>query len=88
MINDVFLNRVIDLKSKMEREKSFNNGIKVGAKNQKIEIVISMYNKNYDTKEISTIVNLSISDVQNVIEEYELRKKSGVNVIPLMSVNM
>ena len=33
MIDDVFLNRVIDLKSKIDKEKSFHDGVKTGAKN-------------------------------------------------------
>jgi len=83
MVNDVFLNRVIDLKSKIDKEKSFNNGREVGAKNQKIEILITMYNKGYELQEISSVVNMTIADVENIIKEYELRKKSGVNVIPV-----
>ena len=69
MINDVFLNRVIDLKSKIDKEKCFNSGMEAGAKNQK--------------QEISSVINMTIFDVENVIKEYELRKKSGVNVIPV-----
>ena len=83
MINDVFLNRVIDLKSKIDKEKSFNSGMEAGAKNQKIEILIKMYNKGYELQEISSVINMTIFDVENVITEYELRKKSGVNVIPV-----
>lgn len=83
MIDDVFLNRVIDLKSKIDKEKSFHDGVKTGAKKQKIEILIAMYNKGYDTKEISSIVDLSISDTDKIIAEYELRKKSGVNIMPV-----
>ena len=85
MIDDVFLNRVIDLKSKIDKEKSFHDGVKTGAKNQKIEILIAMYNKGYDTGEISSIVDLPISDTDRIIAEYELRKKSGVNI---MTVNL
>ena len=48
MINDVFLNRVIDLKSKIDKEKSFNSGMEAGDKNQKIEILIKIYNKVYE----------------------------------------
>ncbi len=83
MINDVFLNRVIDLKSKIDKEKSFNSGMEAGAKNQKIEILIKMYNKGYELQEISSVINMTIFDVENVIKEYELRKKSGVIVIPV-----
>ena len=83
MINDVFLNRVIDLKSKIDKEKSFNSGMEAGVKNQKIEILIKMYNKGYELQEISSVINMTIFDVENVIKEYELRKKSGVNVIPV-----
>ncbi len=43
MIDDVFLNRVIDLKSKIDKEKSFHDGVKTGAKNQKIEILRKRY---------------------------------------------
>ena len=84
MINDIFLNKVIDLKSKIDKEKSFNDGIEVGAKNQKVEILITMYNKNYGIKEISSIVNMSVHDVESIIKEYELRKKSKVNVMPVL----
>ena len=83
MVNDVFLNRVIEKKKKIDKEKSFNNGREVGAKNQKIEILITMYNKGYELQEISSVVNMTIADVENIIKEYELRKKSGVNVIPV-----
>ncbi|NDO45661.1 hypothetical protein [Clostridium sp. MD294] len=83
MINDVFLNRVIDLKSKIDKEKSFNDGMKAGAKNQKIEILITMYNKGYELQEISSVVNMTVTDVNKIIKEYELRKKSGVNVMPV-----
>ena len=75
MINDVFLNRVIDLKSKIDKEKSFNSGMEAGAKNQKIEILIKMYNKGYELQEISSVINMTIFDVENVIKEYELIKK-------------
>ncbi len=83
MINDVFLNKVIDLKSKIDKEKSFNDGIEVGAKKQKIEILITMYNKNYTTKEIASIINMSTYEIEDIIKEYELRKKSKVNVMPV-----
>jgi len=42
-----------------------------------------MYNKGYELQEISSVINMTIFDVENVIKEYELRKKSGVNVIPV-----
>ncbi|MEY8319976.1 hypothetical protein AAK894_02720 [Lachnospiraceae bacterium 46-61] len=83
MIDDVFLNKVINLKSKIDKEKSFHDGVKTGAKKQKIEILIAMYNKGYDIREISSIIDLPISDTDRIIAEYELRKKSGVNVMPV-----
>ncbi len=42
-----------------------------------------MYNKGYDTREISSIVDLPISDTDRIIAEYELRKKSGINIMPV-----
>ncbi len=77
MIKDIYLNRIIDLKSRMEKEKSFNEGVIIGAKNQKIEILLIMYNKGYEIKEISKIINLSEVEIVQIINEYELRKKSG-----------
>ena len=77
MIKDVYLNRVIDLKSRIEKERSFNEGLIAGTKNQKIEILLIMYNKGYEIKEISKIINLSEVEIVQIINEYELRKKSG-----------
>lgn len=77
MIKDIYLNRIIDLKSRMEKEKSFNEGVIIGAKNQKIEILLIMYNKGYEIKEILKIINLSEVEIVQIINEYELRKKSG-----------
>ncbi len=78
MIKDIYLSRIIDLKSRMEKEKSFNEGLIVGAKNQKIETLLIMYMNGYEIKEISSIINLSEVEVKQVINEYELQKKSGV----------
>lgn len=78
MIKDVYLNRVIDLKSRIEKERSFNEGLIAGTKNQKIETLLIMHTKGYDTKEIASIVSLSEAEVKQTIEEYELRKKSGI----------
>ena len=61
----------------MEKEKSFNEGVIIGAKNQKIEILLIMYNKGYEIKEILKIINLSEVEIVQIINEYELRKKSG-----------
>ena len=81
MIKDVYLSRLLDLKSRMERERSFNKGLIAGAKTQKIETLLIMYDKGYDIKEISNIVNLSEVEVRQIINEYELRKKSGISTI-------
>lgn len=78
MIKDVYLKRIIDLKSRIEKERSFNEGLIAGAKNQKIETLLIMHTKGYDTKEIASIVSLSEAEVKQTIEEYELRKKSGI----------
>lgn len=86
MIKDVYLNRVIDLKSRIDKERSFLNGLKAGIKNQKIETLLIMYTKGYATKEIASIVRLSESEVAQAIKEYELRKKSGVNTIPIVTI--
>ena len=37
-----------------------------------------MHTKGYDIKEIASIVSLSEAEVKQTIEEYELRKKSGI----------
>jgi len=81
MIKDVYLKRIIDLKSRIEKERSFNEGLIAGAKNQKIETLLIMHTKGYDTKEIASIVSLSEAEVEQAINEYEFRKKSGVNTI-------
>ena len=81
MIKDVYLSRLLDLKSRMEKERSFNKGLIAGAKTQKIETLLIMYDKGYDIKEISNIVNLSEVEVRQIINEYELRKKSGISTI-------
>lgn len=86
MIKDVYLNRLLDLKSRIEKERSFNEGLIAGAKNQKIETLLIMHTKGYDTKEIASIVSLSEAEVEQVINEYEFRKKSGVNTIPTATI--
>lgn len=84
MIKDVYLNRILDLKSRIEKERSFNKGFVAGAKTQKIETLLIMYDKGYDIKEISNIVSLSEIEVKQTINEYELRKKSGINIVSLI----
>lgn len=86
MIQDVYLNRIIDLKSRIDKERSFNKGLVAGIKNQKIETLLIMYTKGYEIKEIASIVSLSESEVEQAINEYELRKKSGVNTIPIATI--
>lgn len=86
MIKDVYLKRIIDLKSRIEKERSFNEGLIAGAKNQKIETLLIMHTKGYDTKEIASIVSLSEAEVEQAINEYEFRKKSGVNTIPTATI--
>ena len=81
MIKDVYLSRLLDLKLRMEKERSFNKGLIAGAKTQKIETLLIMYDRGYDIKEISNIVNLSEVEVRQTINEYELRKKSGISTI-------
>lgn len=86
MIKDVYLNRIIDLKSRIEKERSFLNGLKAGIKNQKIETLLIMYTKGYEIKEIASIVSLSEAEVEQAINEYELKKKSGINMIPTATI--
>lgn len=86
MIKDVYLNRIIDLKSRIEKERSFLDGLKVGIKNQKIETLLIMYTKGYEIKEIASIVSLSEAEVEQAINEYELKKKSGINMIPTATI--
>ncbi len=83
MVKDVYLKRILDLKSRMEKERSFNKGFIAGEKSQKIEILLVMYDKGYDTKEISSIIGLPETEVKQTINEYELRKKSGINAVPM-----
>ena len=83
MIKDVYLNRLLDLKSRIEKERSFNEGLSAGAKNQKIETLLIMHTKGYETKEIASIISLTEAEVKRAINEYELRKKSGVNLVPI-----
>lgn len=83
MIKDVYLSRLLDLKSRIEKERSFSKGLIAGAKTQKIETLLIMYNKGYDIKEISNIVSLSEVEVKQTINEYKLQKKSGISIIPL-----
>jgi len=82
MIKDVYLNRIINLKSRIDKERSFLDGLKAGAKNQKIETLLIMHTKGYEIKEISNIINLPETEVEQAINEYELRKNSGVNLVP------
>ena len=84
MIKDVYMNRILDLKSRIEKERSFNKGLVAGAKTQKIETLLIMYDKGYDIKEISNIVSLSEIEVKQTINEYGLRKKSGINIVSLI----
>lgn len=84
MIKDIYMNRILDLKSRIEKERSFNKGLVAGAKTQKIETLLIMYDKGYDIKEISNIVSLSEIEVKQTINEYELRKKSGINIVSLI----
>ena len=82
MIKDVYLNRLLDLKSRIEKERSFNEGLIAGVKNQKIETLLIMHTKGYDTKEIASIVSFPEAEVKQAINEYELQKKVGINTIP------
>lgn len=82
MIQDVYLNRIIDLKSRIDKERSFHKGLIAGIKNQKIETLLIMHTRGYEVKEIASIVSLSEDEVEQTIKEYELRKKSGVNLVP------
>ncbi len=86
MIKDVYLNRIIDLKSRIDKERSFNKGLIAGIKNQKIETLLIMHTKGYEIKEIASIVSLSEAEVEQAIKEYELRKKSGVNLVPIATI--
>lgn len=86
MIQDVYLNRIIDLKSRIDKERSFHKGLIAGIKNQKIETLLIMHTKGYEIKEIASIVSLSEAEVEQTIHEYELRKKSGVNTIPIATI--
>lgn len=86
MIKDVYLNRIIDLKSRIDKERSFHKGLIAGIKNQKIETLLIMHTKGYEVKEIVSIVSLSESEVEQAIKEYELRKKSGVNLVPIATI--
>ena len=86
MIKDVYLNRIIDLKSRIDKERSFNKGLIAGIKNQKIETLLIMHTKGYEIKEIASIVSLSEAEVEQTINEYELRKKSGVNLVPIATI--
>ena len=83
MIKDIYLNRLLDLKSRIEKERSFNEGLIAGAKQQKVETLLIMHIKGYDTKEISSIIGLPETEVKQTINEYELRKKSGINAVPM-----
>ncbi len=64
MIKDVYLNRLLDLKSRIEKERSFNEGLIAGVKNQKIETLLIMHTKGYDTKEIAGIVSLPEAEIK------------------------
>ena len=86
MKKDVYLNRIIDLKSRIDKERSFNKGLIAGIKNQKIETLLIMHTKGYEIKEIASIVSLSEAEVEQAIKEYELRKKSGVNLVPIATI--
>lgn len=86
MIKDVYLHKIIDLKLRIDKERSFLDGLKAGVKNQKIETLLIMYTKGYEIKEIASIVSLSEDEVEQTINEYELRKKMGVNTIPIAAI--
>ena len=45
-----------------------------------------MYTKGYEIKEIASIVSLSEAEVEQAINEYELKKKSGINMIPTATI--
>ena len=45
-----------------------------------------MHTKGYEIKEIASIVSLSEAEVEQAIKEYELRKKSGVNLVPIATI--
>lgn len=86
MIKDVYLKRIIDLKARIEKERSFNEGLIAGAKNQKIETLLIMHTKGYDTKEIASIIRLTEAEVEQAIKDYELRKKVEVNLVPATTI--
>lgn len=86
MIKDVYINRIIDLKSRIEKEKSYIDGVKEGKRQVKIEVMLRMYDKGYDIRYISSIINISEFDIDNIINDYEIKKKSGINILSIVNL--
>lgn len=50
-------------------------GIEQGIEQSKKEIVLNMHNKNFQVEDISEITNLSISEVETIINEFSNNSK-------------
>jgi len=55
----------------LDEQYYINEGIKEGIKQNKIEMIINMYNDNLPIEIISKYSNLSLSEVDNIIKSFK-----------------
>ena len=56
-------------------KRGLTNGMAKGIEQSKKEIVLNMHNKNFQVEDISEITNLSISEVETIINEISNNSK-------------
>ena len=56
-------------------KRGLTNGMAKGIEQSKKEIVLNMHNKNFQVEDISEITNLSISEVETIINEFSNNSK-------------
>ena len=57
-----------------EKEISFRNGIEQGSDEEKINVIRNLLIKHLSIEDIADVVNLSVNEVKNIIEENNLDK--------------
>lgn len=57
-----------------EKEISFRNGIEQGSDEEKINVIRNLLIKHMSIEDIADVVNLSVNEVKNIIEENNLDK--------------
>ena len=58
----------------LERKVNFSKGLKQGSNEEKINVIKNAISEGISIETIAKIVNLSIDEVKNIIEEHKLDK--------------